>query len=78
MWMPVGLENIDAVVVRAQAARRIAPGRMAFRVYDLRAGRVYVLPAGACQPVTEVDVLHVHEVARVESADGVECRTPQQ
>ena len=41
-------------------------------VGDFRAGDVDVEPPGATQPVAEVDVLEVHEVARVAATDGLE------
>ena len=65
----IGQVDIGAVVVGAQVAGGLPAGRVALVVQDLRTGNVDVEPARPAQPVTEVDVLHVHEVALVESAD---------
>jgi hypothetical protein len=42
-------------------------------VGDFRAGNVDVEPPGATEPVAEIDVLEVHEVAGVEPPDRLEC-----
>ena len=57
-----------------QVAGRIAPGGVALVVQHLGRRHVHALPAGFAQPVAEVDVLHVHEVALVEAADLARTR----
>ena len=53
-------------MVGRQVAGRVPAGRVALVVQNLRRRHVHVLPAGLAEPIAEVDVLHVHEVALVE------------
>ena len=72
--MPVGEVGVGAFVMRGQIARRFARGRVSLVVQHFRRRHIDVQPAGPAQPVAEVDVLHIHEVALVETADLFEGR----
>lgn len=63
-------------MVGSQVAGRVAASRVTLVVQNLRRWNVYVLPARLAEPITQVHVLHVHEVALVEAADLIECGTP--
>src|SRR5699024_10447685 len=69
---PVRHEPVGGIVVGADGDLRVRGRRMPLRVPDFGGRGEDVPPAGAAHPVAEVDVLHVHEVAGVEAADGVE------
>src|SRR5699024_11220718 len=68
--VPVRLEQVRAAVVRPQGELGHRLGRVATVVVDDRGRHVDVLPPGPREAVAQVDVLHVHEVALVEPADG--------
>ena len=76
--MPISQESVGARMVGRQVAGRVAAGRMALVVQNLRRRHVDVLPSGLAEAITQVDVLHVHEVALVEARYLIERRTPQQ
>ena len=65
-------------MVGGQVAGRVAAGGVAFGVQHLGGGHVDVLPACAAEPIAEVDVFHVHEVALVEAGHLGERRAAQQ
>jgi hypothetical protein len=60
-------------MVLGEHRSRDATGGVPPEMGDFRAGNIDVEPPGATQPVAEVDVLEVHEIAGVEPADGFEC-----
>ena len=76
--VPVCEESVGAGVVRRQVAGGVPAGRVTLVVQNLRRRHIDVLPAGLAEPITQVDVLHVHEVALVETADVIECGAAQQ
>ena len=76
--MPISEESVGAGVVGRQVAGRIPAGRVPLVVQDLRRRHVHVLPACRGETISEVHVLHVHEVALVEPRDLVESGPAQQ
>src|SRR6476661_5228152 len=76
--MPICEKSVCAGVVRRQVAGRVPAGRVPLVVQDLRGRHVYVLPIRTAEPVSQVDVLHVHEIALVEATDLVERGLAQQ
>jgi hypothetical protein len=51
---------------------------VALVVQNLGCRNVYVLPARLAETITEVDILHVHEIALVEARHLIERGAPQQ
>src|SRR6202042_3541740 len=76
--MPICQESVSAGVVGRQVAGRVAAGGVTLIVQNLRRRHLYVLPARLAEPITQVDVLHVHEIALVETRHLVESGAPQQ
>ena len=76
--VPISQESVGAPVVRGQVAGGVAAGGVTLVVQHLRRRDVYVLPARLAEPISQVDVLHVHEVALVEAADLIEGGAAQQ
>ncbi len=65
-------------MVSTEIAGRFASGRVPLVVQNLRIGYVDVEPAHPAKTVTEIDVLHIHEVALVEAADRLKRRPAHQ
>src|SRR3954468_3144130 len=76
--MPICEESVGARMVGRQVASRVATGRMALVVQNLRRRHVHVFPARLGETITQVDVLHVHEIALVEAGHLIERGPPQQ
>ena len=76
--MPICQESVGAGVVGRQVAGWVATGRVTLVVQNLRRRHVYVLPARPPEAITQVDVLHVHEIALVEARHLIERGAPQQ
>ena len=72
MRMAISLELVRTAMMGRQHQFRMTSCRMAFGMGDDGRGDEYVEPPGFSEAVTEVHVLHVHEVTRVETGDGVE------
>ena len=78
MWVPIRLETVGTLVMGRQHQFGMTTGGVPLGVGDLGIGNVDVAPAGTTEPIPEVDILHVHEVARVETVDRVEGGAAQQ
>src|SRR4030081_1846918 len=65
--MPICEESVGARMMGCQVASRVATGRMALVVQNLRRRHVHVLPARLTETIAQVDVLHVHEIALIEA-----------
>ena len=65
--MPICQESVGAGVVGRQVAGRVATCGVALVVQNLRRRHIDVLPARLAEAITQVDVLHVHEIALVEA-----------
>src|SRR5215212_602790 len=76
--VPIGEESVGAAMVLGQVAGRFPAGGVTLVVQNLCRGHVDVLPAGLLEPVSQVDVFHVHEIALVEAAYLIECGPTQQ
>ncbi len=76
--MPICQESVGAGVVGRQVAGRVAASGVTLVVQNLRRRHVYVLPARPAEAITQVDVLHVHEIALVEARHLIERGAPQQ
>lgn len=78
MRMTISLELVCAAMMSGQHQFRMPACRMAFGMGHDSGGNKDVEPPGFSEAITEIDVLHVHEVSRVEPGDGVEGITSDQ
>src|SRR5829696_4046171 len=78
LWMAIRQESVGAGVVGRQVAGGVAAGGVTFIVQNLCRRHIDVLPAGLAETISQVDVLHVHEIALVEARHLIECGAPQQ
>jgi hypothetical protein len=62
----------------AQVAGGISTRRVPFVMQNLGVRHIHVEPTRPAESISEVDVLHVHEVALIEAADGIERGTANQ
>ena len=76
--MPISQESVGAGVMGRQVAGRIPTRRVPLVVQNLRRRHVHVLPARPAEAITQVDVLHVHEIPLVEARHLIESGPPQQ
>jgi hypothetical protein len=70
--MSISEESVGAGVMRRQVAGRIATSGMALVVQNLRRRHVHVQPTGLVEAISQVHVLHVHEIPLIEASDLIE------